>query len=95
MYIAAQGSGGFQGKNRGDHNFGGAPAITYAGYTNSDIENGKYKPNAPPAQLYDLEADPQQQRNLYRDHPEVVKELKALLQSYAPAVSRPKQSPGD
>ena len=27
------------------------------GGVNSDIENGKIKPNAPPAQLYDLEAD--------------------------------------
>ncbi|MEM1443584.1 MAG: arylsulfatase, partial [Verrucomicrobiota bacterium] len=54
MYIGAQGSGGFTGAKRGGHAFGGPAAVSYAGYENSDIENGKVKPNAPPAQLYDL-----------------------------------------
>lgn len=35
-------------------------------------------PNAP-GQLYDLEADPGETNNLYNQHPEIVKELKALL----------------
>lgn len=83
MYIGGQGSGGFPGKNRGDHNFGGAPAITYAGYQNSDIEKGKYKPNAPPAQLYDLDKDLKQTTNLYHEYPEVVAELQAFLESDA------------
>jgi len=89
MYISAQGSGGFTGAKRGGHAFGGPAAISYAGYKNSDIENGKIKPGAPPAQLYDLENDLKQTRNLYRKHPEVVKELKALLESYDP----PKPAP--
>jgi arylsulfatase A-like enzyme len=83
MYIGAQGSGGFTAAKRGAHAFGGPAAISYAGYENSDIENGKIKPDAPPAQLYDLENDLKQTKNLYREHPEVVKELEALLERYA------------
>jgi arylsulfatase A-like enzyme len=86
MYIGAQGSGGFTTAKRGAHAFGGPAAIAYAGYVNSDIENGKIKPDAPPSQLYDLQNDLKQTQNLYREHPEVVRELKALLESYAPSM---------
>ncbi|MEM9016580.1 MAG: iduronate-2-sulfatase, partial [Verrucomicrobiota bacterium] len=82
MYIGAQGSGGFTGAKRGGHAFGGPAAVSYAGYENSDIENGKVKPNAPPAQLYDLESDLAQTENLYHKHPEMVAEMEALLESY-------------
>lgn len=34
-----------------------------------------------PGQLYNLESDPGETTNLYFKHPEVVKELKALLES--------------
>jgi len=81
MYIGAQGSGGFTATRRGAHTFGGPAAITYAGYANSDIEDGTIKKDAPPAQLYDLESDPKQTRNLYRQHPEIVQELRELLES--------------
>ena len=74
---------GFTGAKRGGHAFGGPAAIAYAGYENSDIENGKTKQNAPPAQLYDLEKDPQQTTNLYREHSDVAAELSALLKQYA------------
>ena len=37
---------------------------------NSDIADGKIKADAPAAQLYDLEADPAQSRNVIREHPE-------------------------
>jgi arylsulfatase A len=50
-------------------------------------ENGKIKKDAPPAQLYDLEADVNQTKNLYNEYPEVVQEMKALLESYQPAES--------
>lgn len=47
-----------------------------------------------PGQLYDLEADPGETRNLYYERPDIVKELKALLdQSKASGRSRP-TSPG-
>ncbi|MDP6119126.1 MAG: arylsulfatase, partial [Planctomycetota bacterium] len=84
MFIPSQDSGGFTGRKPGDHTFAGPPAATFVGSVNSDIENGKIKPDAPPAQLYDLENDRLQTRNLYREHPEVVKEMRALLQSQAP-----------
>jgi arylsulfatase A-like enzyme len=45
-----------------------------------------------PGQLYNLEADPSETKNLYFEHPEIVKELKALLdQSKASGRSRPER----
>lgn len=83
MFIDAQGSGGFGGTKPGGHGFAGPAAAGYIGRENSDIENGKIKSDAPPAQLYDLESDLKQTTNVYREHPEVVEELSALLKSYA------------
>jgi arylsulfatase A-like enzyme len=37
------------------------------------------QPGDPPGQLYDLRADPQEQRNRWRDHPEIVARLTRLL----------------
>jgi len=91
VYIGARGGGGFTSPRRGDHAFGGPAAFLFTKGKNSDIENGKIKSDAPPAQLYDLEADLFQATNLYRQHPEVVEELKALLETYAsprPAAER-------
>jgi arylsulfatase A len=84
IYIGAQGSGGFKGGKPGQHAWGGPPAVAFAESVNSDIENGKIKPGAPPAQLYDLEDDLQQTQNVYNQHPEVVKEMEALLKTYRP-----------
>ena len=48
-----------------------------------------------PGQLYDLETDPGERKNLYFEHPEIVKELKALLdQSKASGRSRPEHPTG-
>jgi arylsulfatase A len=90
MYIGAKGGGGFTAAKRGAHAFGGPAAITYCGRENSDIESGKLKPGAPPGQLYDLDADLAQTTNLYRQYPEIVMEMKALLARYRRAV--PKKS---
>ncbi len=84
MYISGQGGGGFSADEVGDHTFGGAPTFPFTGQQNSDIANGKIKDNAPPAQLYDLEADPYQHRNVYDKYPEVVKEMKSLLKKTIP-----------
>jgi arylsulfatase A-like enzyme len=78
IYIGAQGSGGFTGRP-GTHAAGGPACISFVGNVNSDIENGKYKKDAPPAQLYDLEADVNQTKNVIRDYPEVAEEMAALL----------------
>ena len=89
MYIPARSDGGFTGSKPGQHAWGGAAVTTLVNTPNSDIENGRIKKDAPPAQLYDLEADVNQTQNLYSEYPEVVKEMSALLATYAP----PKQKP--
>lgn len=92
MYIPARGSGGFGGKKPGDHTFAGPAAASFVGSVNSDIENGKIRKEAPPAQLYDLETDVNQTRNVYSDPPGVVKELDALLAGYQPKPSAAKSA---
>ena len=70
LYIGAQGGGGFTGDKPGDHLLGGPGALKFASEINSDIADGKIKPDAPDAQLYDLESDRSQSRNVIREHPE-------------------------
>ena len=83
LYIGARGSGGFRGKP-GVHAAGGPVCASFVGSVNSDFVDGRYKSDAPQAQLYDLEADVSQTRNLLSEYPDVVKEMSALLKSYAP-----------
>ena len=82
VYIPARDEGGFQGKKLGDHLLAGAAAQPLTGWVNSDIAGGKVKEDAPPAQLYNLEADPRQARNVYAENPEVVTELSARLKKW-------------
>ncbi len=82
VYIPAQGAGGFQGQRPGQHTFSDAAALSFIGSTHSDYENGQIRPDAPPAQLYDLENDPRQEKNIYNDHPDLVKELELALSKY-------------
>ena len=86
MYIPSQGSGGFKGTKPGGHTFAGAPAATFSGHQNSDIENGKIKENAPPAQLYDMHADIKQTQNLYDKYPEVVQSMKKQIQEFKSSI---------
>jgi len=86
MFIDAQGSGGFGGTKPGGHGFAGPAAATFTGHPNSDVVDGKVKADAPPAQLYDLEEDPNQTQNLYRDYPEVVEAMREELQAFRAAV---------
>lgn len=79
MYIPAQGSGGFTGSKPEQHAWGGPPAVALVGGINSDMANGKLKLDAAPAQLYDLSKDVNQTRNLYDDHPEIVRKMAARL----------------
>lgn len=75
VYISARGDGGFGGVR------GGPGSVAFSQRTNSDISaDGKIKPDAPADQLYDLEADPTQSKNIVREHPEVAARLKSLLQ---------------
>jgi len=82
MYILAKGSGGFGGSKPHHHAWGGVPAVAFVGGENSDIENGKLKNDAQPAQLYNLEEDKNQTTNVYNQYPEVVKEMEATLERY-------------
>jgi len=43
---------------------------------------GAKGPNEPPGQLYDVAADPREEKNLWRERPEVVERLTALLKQY-------------
>jgi len=79
VYIPLRGEGGFQSQVIGNHLLGGPAAVTFMGKTNSDVVDGKLRKDAPKAQLYNLDTDPSQTKNVYNDHPEVVKELSALL----------------
>lgn len=84
VYIPARGSGGFTGSKPEHHAWGGAAAVAFVGGTNSDIENGKIKKDAPKAQLYNLEEDKYQTTNVYDQYPEIVKEMETILESYRP-----------
>ena len=91
MYIPTRGSGGFGGRTPSSHTFAGPPAASFVGSVNSDIEDGKIKQDAPLAQLYDLEADVNQTKNIHNEHPEVVKELSSLLAGYKPKPGPPRK----
>lgn len=92
MYIPARSDGGFGGSKPNQHAWGGAAVAPLVGTPNSDIENGKIKEDAPPAQLYDLEADVNQTQNLYNKHPEVVAELAAELKKLRPQAAKRKKA---
>jgi len=85
VYISGQGNGGFRDTKIGSHLLGGPAAFRLTGHVNSDVADGKLKPDAPPAQLYDLDADPAQARNLYNERPQVVAKLQAKLAEYRKA----------
>lgn len=80
MYINAQGGGGFEAKHQGMHAFGGPSVFPFTNQKNSDIENGKLKADAPKAQLYNLETDPYQTTNVYRDYPEIAKAMQLRME---------------
>ncbi len=76
VYIPAQGEGGFQGTEPGDHTLGGPAALRFTGQANSDIVNGEIKPDAPPVQLYNLRDDFAQARNVARERPDVLADMR-------------------
>ncbi len=80
MFISGRGGGGFQAEHVGMHDLGGAAATPFTNQQNSEIEDGKIKADAAPAQLYDLEDDLSQKNNLYYEFPEIVEMMKKELQ---------------
>ena len=81
MYIPAKSDGGFKGSKPNQHAWGGPAVAELVGTPNSDIQNGKLKKGAPSAQLYDLEADVNQTKNLILEHPDVAKEMAETLKN--------------
>ena len=94
VYIGSRGSGGFAGGKPKDHAWGGAPGVELVGGINSDIEDGKQKKGSPPAQLYNLSVDRNQTTNLYNERPEVVQQMKSLLDGYRPKKAERRKKPG-
>lgn len=85
VFITGQGGGGFSAKVPGAHAFGGPAAFPFTGEKNSDIENGEIKPGAPAEQLYNLQTDRSQSRNVIRDYPETADMMRELLNHYKTA----------
>ncbi|MBL64532.1 MAG: arylsulfatase, partial [Opitutae bacterium] len=82
VYVPDRDEGGFQGKQIGNHLLAGAAAQKLTKLVNSDVEEGKIREDAPPAQLYNLKDDPYQATNRYSEHPEVVAELATHLNGW-------------
>ena len=75
VYIGGQGGGGFPAKNPGDC----STALKITQEVNSDIENGRFKSDAPKAQLYNLKTDPNQKSNVILSYPEVAGRMQSEL----------------
>jgi hypothetical protein len=76
VYIPKQGSQGVTTNKKLDW----AMQIDELGLKNSDYdEQGKLRPDAPDAQLYNLREDPNQSTNVIRKYPEKAEELSLRL----------------
>jgi arylsulfatase A len=85
VYIGAPGSGGFG---------NGLAELAYTGEVNSDVTaDGKIKPDAPPAQLYNLATDPRQQVNVIREHPDIAERLRQQLAACGAKILPAKEAP--
>jgi len=91
VYIPAQDEGGFQGKKVGEHLLGGAAAQRLTHLKNSDVVDGQVRKDAPPVQLYNLQDDPRQSKNVYAAHPEVLAELAAFLKTWRAKIPQSKR----
>ncbi|WP_372795906.1 arylsulfatase [Pontiella sp.] len=90
VYIPIRGEGGFQGNTVGRKRLGGPASVAFMRRTNSDVVNGKIRPDAPGAQLYNLKTDPSQTTNVIHHYPEKAAELAALLQREQAAIPKSK-----
>jgi hypothetical protein len=81
VYISGKGNGGFMGQGIGKHTLGGPGAHVLTHQVNSDVNSAKghFIKDAQPAGLYNLEEDPYQKVNLYREQPETADQMKAFL----------------
>ncbi len=96
VYISGRGGGGSMASHPGDHGLGGPGAMLFTGQTNSDITDGRFAPDAPSEQLYDLEADLAQGTNVAREHPSIAARMRQRLQEIkSNAHTRPAPTPSD
>lgn len=80
VFISGQGGGGFSGNKPGEHLLGGPAALKFAGDLNSDVIDGKLRPNAARFQLYNLKSDLTQSQNLYVHEHDLGEQLHARLE---------------
>ena len=81
LYIPDIGNGGFQSK-WGHHFTGGVAANAVTKQANDSIENGRWKKDAPSVQLYDLENDLSQSKNVAKQYPELIKEFQGKIDAH-------------
>ncbi|MGJ8671804.1 sulfatase family protein [Rubritalea sp.] len=90
LYIPARDTGGFV-HGWGKHAVGGVRVFPHTGQQNSDVVNGKYKKDAPKAQLYDLENDLGQTKNVINDFPEIAKQLSDKVLAHKAEIPKTKK----
>ena len=74
VYIDRPGPGGFSSALQN---------IVFAGQINSDVnDEGQLKAEAPPAQLYNLDIDPQQKVNVYHENPDIIEKMQSELKAH-------------
>lgn len=66
----------------------GYDAAAFVNSLNSDMENGKLKGDAPPAQLYNLDTDPNQTLNVWHQNPDMVARMDARLMELRDKLAR-------
>ncbi|MEW4565439.1 sulfatase-like hydrolase/transferase [Bremerella sp. JC770] len=77
VYIGGKGGGGFTA--RSGHALGGPSALKFAGQSNSEVENGRFKKDAAKSQLYRLDTDKSQQTNVLTEHTQEAQRLRDRL----------------
>jgi len=79
VYMGSKGGGGWNGGKPGSHILGGPAALRFAGEVNSDIEDGKLKPDVQEEQLYNLKSDFSQSTNVAEQESQRANMMKEML----------------
>jgi len=77
--MGSKGGGGWNGGKPGSHILGGPAALRFAGEVNSDIEDGKLKPDVQEEQLYNLKSDFSQSTNVAEQESQRANMMKEML----------------
>ncbi|MFC5051448.1 arylsulfatase [Rubritalea spongiae] len=90
LYIPARDTGGFV-QPWGQHAVGGVRVFPHTGQHNNDVVKGSYKKDAPKAQLYDLENDLSQTKNVINEFPEIAKQLHEKVEAHKAEIPKTKK----